>query len=261
MHWSSTKSTCCLMFYHVSAEGCYSYEPRELRTINSIKVFQPPGTNPPGRDWLTGLLPRVSERLANTHLHCTCFRFDCRELIYLTTRRGRVEGDRRPPICKYPHLPIWKDTSRTDLVCKERNVHVAGSEGGRTPSRRLEFAFPNSQSDSPKHVSPSSSPTPSRPRSIELHRQCSGCANMIFNRRYLAILIAVDVALALWFWATRWPKHAFANSKASPQIQNNTLGVCRRRASPGYPFHRLTPFSSSTSLSSTSPRVPIVGMP
>ena len=84
---------------------------------------------------------------------------------------------------------------------------------------------------------------------------------MIFNRRYLAILIAVDVALGFWFWATRWPRHAFTNSKASPDILNSTLGVCRRRASPGCPFQRLTPSSSSTFLSSTSPRVPIVGMP
>ena len=56
---------------------------------------------------------------------------------------------------------------------------------------------------------------------------------MIFNRRYLAILIAVDVALGLWFWTTRWPKHAHANSKVSPQILNSTLGVCFRRPSPG----------------------------
>ncbi len=59
---------------------------------------------------------------------------------------------------------------------------------------------------------------------------------MMFNRRYLAILIAVDVALAFWFWATRWPKHGFAHSKASPRILNSTLGVCCRHLSFGRPI-------------------------
>lgn len=203
----------------------------------------------------------ILEGLPNAHppdSHCTCFGsapqinlfgFPCREGWKAIA----------PSVCKHPHLPIRKDSSRSDLVrtYKGRNVHVAHSEEGalhlgasNLPSaqicpRRAKTCVAISVPDSVRH---SASPMPWM-RRHDVQPPLPGHSNC--RRRRPGLLVLGDEMAK-----TR----IRTQQGVSPDPKQHPRGMLPapffRETNP-----RLTPSSSSTSLSSTSPRVPIVGMP